>query len=304
MSSALRARNTEIKENPMFRTSIITTAALATALALPAGAGAASVDAAAHLEAHAVADSGKALRQLRTSAEKAKESVDSSSAALKRAYAISIAQGNQSSAKGLDAAAQFSAAAQAQGDNLEAVVEKAKGGLKTAAADALAKSGRMEADLVARVAKGLEQQQASTSSAQGDDVADIGGAHASLTATIVVTASGDGLRRKVRAQLDKVTAVALQAQARLVQAVAELRDRSQGQGQAGMADAQGSLQKDGQKLNEAVARSGRADVSFSVENGNVTMGDLAQRTVDTGDSPASASAKGEAHVAVDRGERR
>jgi hypothetical protein len=305
---ALSGRRHEIKENPMFRISITKSALAlsAVALALPAGASAGSVDVAAKLEAHAVLDSGKALRQVRSSAEKARDSVDRSAASLKRAYAITIAQGQQSSAKGLEAATQFSVAARAQGDNLEALVEKAKGGLKTAAADALAKTGRMEADLVARVAKGLEQQQASTSAQQGEDVADVGSAQASLTASIVVTASGDNLRRKVRGQLDQVTALALRAQARLVQAVAELRKRSEGQGQAGMASAQSSLAQDGEKLNETVRRSGRADVTFSADsNGNVTMGDLSQRTVDAGsDSPASASAQGEAHVAVDRGGRR
>lgn len=288
----------------MFRTTTITAVALtAAAFALPAGAGAASVDAAAHLEAHAVADSGAAVRQVDASTQRAKELISRSAAKLRRAYSITTAQGAQASGRGLEAAAQFSAAADAQGNDLSAIVEDSKGSLRAMAASVLARTGRLEARLVAQVATGLEQQNDSTSSAQGDSVSEVGDDHASLTASIVVAASDDGVRRGLQARLDKTTAIALSAQAQLVQAVADLRRRSEGDGQAGMAQAQASLRKSGEQLSQAVRSSGRADVSFSVDNGHVTLGEMAQQTVVSGDSPVSASAQGEGHVAVDRGGR-
>src|SRR5690348_16475479 len=99
----------------MFR--ITTTAVLATAaLALPASATAGSLEASAALEAHAVVNSGKALAVAKSSAGKAKELVQRSEAQLHRAYTLSVAQGTE-------AAAQFSDAAQEQGDKLGELVE-------------------------------------------------------------------------------------------------------------------------------------------------------------------------------------
>lgn len=276
----------------MSRLTLTTTTALAAAaLAFPAGASAASVEAAAHFEAHAVANSDKALDNVRGSAAKAKRLVARSQAAMKKAYAITVDQGNQSKAKGLEAAAQFSAAAKAQGDDLQAIVDKGKGGVKAAAADALAKTGRMEAELVAKVAKGLERQQTDASESQGDGVSDVGGAQADLTASIAVAASEQGLRNAAQKQLDKATAASIKAQARLAEAVAELRNRTEEQDNGSMASAQASLQRSAADMADALRRSGRWEVSF-------------EKTAGTGDGPASASAYVRAHAVVEHGGRR
>jgi hypothetical protein len=275
-------------------TVLLTTAALA----FPAVAGAASVDASAHLETHALADSAAALQRVHGGVDRAKRLINRSESSLKRAYAITMAHGAQTSVHGMQTSAAFSAAAQTQGADLAAIVDRARGALKTAAATALSRTSRLEASLVASLADDLQQQQGPASAQQGDSVAAIGGDQASLTTSIVVTASGDGIGHSVQAGLDRATAVALVAQGDLAQAVADLRDRTQGESQSTMAGTHASLQKDGSVTAQAIRHSGRADVSFSIDNGSVTLGQLAQRSVDTGDGPAAASASGEAHVAV------
>jgi hypothetical protein len=106
---------TEIKEMHMFRTATTTTTALAVlALGTTGTAVAANVDASAHAEAHAVIDSAKALRMARAGADRAKAYVQSSEDSLGRAYQATASQSRQSSAKGLQATADFSAAAHAQ----------------------------------------------------------------------------------------------------------------------------------------------------------------------------------------------
>jgi len=275
----------------MSRLTITTTALAAAALAIPAGAGAAPVDAAVKLEAHAVADSAKALSLVRDSSMKAQRTIRHSERALRGAYKITIARGEHASADGLEAATTFSASAQAQGENLSAIVERSRGSLKTAAADALATTGRMEAALVARVAEGLDDQQESNSVEQGDDVASVGGDHAQLTATIALTASGAGLRDAVEDRLDRTTEASIKAQARLVEAVAELRQRSQAQGEAGMASAQESLKSSGEDMVAALLRSGRWEVSY-------------EKTISSGEGPATVSTTVQAHAVVDHGGRR
>lgn len=276
----------------MSRLTITSTAALAAAaLAIPAGTAAAQVDAAAKLEASAVVSSAKALSQVRDSAVKVKRAIARSELALKRAYKITIAQGQQASAQGLEASASFSAAAQEQGENLSAIVDRSEGSVKTAAADALATTGRMEAALVARVASDLEGQQGTASAEQGEDVASVGDAQAQLTATLAVTASSTGLRTAVEKQLDKTTAVSIKAQARLVEAVTELRERSDAQGQAGMASAQASLEESGEAMAEALRRSGRWAVSY-------------EKTIGTGEGPVTVSATVQARTVVEQGGRR
>jgi hypothetical protein len=183
-------------------------------------------------------------------------------------------------------------------------VRTSHGSLRTAAASALSQTGRWEAALVSRVADRLQRQQSSASAQQGNDVATVGDEQASVTTTIVVTASDDRLREGVRKGLERTMAIALVAQADLAKAVAELEQRSQGDGRQGMADAHSSLSDDAHRIGDALRRSGEADVTFSVDGGSVRADDLAARTVDTSDSPATASASGEAHVKVDGGERR
>lgn len=273
----------------MSRLTLTTTAALAVAaLSLPAGAGAAPIDAAVKLEARAVADSAKALSVARNSAAKARSAVRRSEAALRRAYKITVAESQKSSADGLEAAAAFSASANAQGENLSTLVERSKGATKAVAADALADTGQMEATLVARVAKGLEAQPEDASAQQCDDVATVGEDQAQLTATIAMTASDAGLRDAVQQQLDKTTAASIQAQARLVDAVAALRERSEAQGEASMISAQASLERSGQDLAAALRRSGRWDVTY-------------EKTIGTGDGPATVSATVAAHAVVQTG---
>lgn len=278
----------------MFRTTTLataTTALAALALAAPGGAAAASIDAAATLEAHAVADSGQALSLARSSAARAKRAVADSSTALRRAYAITVAQGTQSSGRGLDAAAQFSAAAQLQSDRLADVVERAHGGLRTAAAQALARTGRMEAELAARVAHGLEQQSSTASAQQGQDVAEVGGAQAEVTASVAAAASDDGLLDRVQAGMDRVTSSSVAAQARLLAAVADLRERTEGQSGGSMTTAQTSLRDSMEDLVGRLRSSGRWEVDY-------------EKSVETGDGLVSASARVQAHASVDAGGRR
>lgn len=276
----------------MSRLSITTTAALAAAaLVIPAGAGAAPVDVAAKLEAHAVVSSEKALSQVRASAAKVKRTIQRSELALKQAYEITVAEGQRAKADGLEASASFSAAAQAQGENLSAIVERSTGSVKTTAAGALAATGRMEAEIVAQVAADLEAQQDSASSEQGEDVASVGDAQAQLTATMAVTAASTGLRNAVAGQLDATTALSVKAQARLVEAVTELRERSEAQGQAVIASAQASLEQSGEFMAEALRRSGRWEVSY-------------EETTGTGEGPVTVSATVQANAVVEHGGRR
>lgn len=276
----------------MSRLTITTTVLAAAALAVPgAAAVAAPIDVAAKLEARAVVDSAKALGQVNAAAAKAKRTIKRSELALKRAYKLTVAQGQHATAEGLEASASFSAAAQAQGENLSLIVDRSKGSLKTTAAEALATTGRMEAALVARVADGLEEQDGSASAEQGKDVAAVGDDQAQLTATIALTASTAGLRDAIESQLDKTTAVSVKAQARLVEAVTELRERSEAQGKAGMASAQASLERSGEDMAEALRSSGRWEVSY-------------EKSIGTGEGPATVSATVQAHAVVDHGGRR
>jgi hypothetical protein len=269
----------------MSRLTITTTALAATAaLALPGAAAAAPVDAAAQLEAHAVIDSAKALDQLRGNAAKAKRMIQRSELALTRAYRITREEG-------LDASAKFAASAEAQGENLSAIVERSNGAVKRSAAEALAKTTQMEADLVARAADDLDAQQQSTSAEQSEDVSSLGADHASLTATIAVTASGGGLRKAVQREMDSATAMSVKAQADLVEAVENLRSRSEAQGQASMVSLQASLARSGRSLADALERSGRWEVSYG-------------KTIGTGEGPVSATATVQAHAVVDHGGRR
>lgn len=289
----------------MSRITILAVAGLsAAALGLPGVAGAAPVDASARLEVHAVADSARAVSLARSSSQRALAAVKRSEARMKRAYALTVARGRAESGSTLAAAVRFSAAADAQGDRLATLVERSRGSLKAAAADALARSGRMQAALVAGIARGLERQQGGASAEQSSGVSDAGGSQASLTATIVVAASDDGLRRALRTRLDEATAAGLRAQARLAAAVADLAARSQSQGRDGMAATEVQLRRHARALRAALQRSGRADVAFSVDGGRVTLGELAMRGADAGqDGPAIASASGEAHVSVGGGSR-
>jgi len=279
-----------------------TTAALlsSVALAIPAAAGAAPVNGSAHFEAHAVADSGAALAHIHQGAQRVTEMVRRSEAALSRAYTITMSHGAQTSAQGMQASAAFSAAAQTQGDDLAAIVRKGRGALKAAAAGALARTGQLQARVVNGLADAMDQQD-EVSAQQGDDTSSVGDSQAGLTTTIVVTASGDGIRQAIQNRLDRATAAALMAQARLQQAVADLRDRAQGESQSTAADTQASLQHDGSMTADVVRRSGRADVTFSIDNGSVTLGQLSQRGADTGDAPVNASASGEAHISAGQG---
>jgi hypothetical protein len=269
----------------MSRLTITTTALAATAaLALPGVAAAAPVDAAAHLEAHAVVDSAKALDQVRGNAAKAKRLIKRSELALTRAYRITRDEG-------LDASAKFAASAQAQGENLSAIVERSNGALKRSAAEALAQTTRLEADLVARAADGLDAQRESASASQSEDVSSLGADHASLTATIAVTASDAGLRPAVQREMDTATAASVTAQADLVEAVENLRTRSEAQGQASMVSLQASLERSGRSLADALERSGRWEVSY-------------EKTIGTGEGPVAATATVQAHAVVDHGGRR
>jgi hypothetical protein len=268
----------------MSRLTITTTALAAAALALPGVAGASSVDAAAKLEAHAVIDSAQALDQVRGEAAKAKQSIQRSEIKLKKAFSIARDQGTE-------AGARFAAAADAQGDNLAAIVERSKGGLQAKAADALAKTTALQAKLVSETADDLERRDQATSASEGDDVSSMGEDHASLTATIAVTANEEGLRAGLQREMDKATATSVKAQAELAKAVQDLRDRSEAQGKASMTSLQASLQRSGEDMAGALERSGRWEVSY-------------EKTIGTGEGPVSASASVQAHAIVDAGGRR
>jgi hypothetical protein len=280
----------------MFRITT-TTAALATlALALPGAAAAGPLEASAHLEAHAVLDSGKAVALAHSSADKAKDLVGRSEARMKRAYDITVQQGNSASAQGLEASAQFSSSAQAQGDKLAELVRRSRGSLKAAAADALARTGRLQAALVARISKGVSEQQDNASQEQAQGISEVGDDNASLTATIVVTASGNGVKPGLRRALERTGEKVREAHGRLMAAVAELRKRSEGQGQQAMGQTQSSLAQDDCQMSRAVRDSKNVDVTASAQDGNVKVGDT--NVADTGDHSGAVAASGEAHVAV------
>jgi hypothetical protein len=280
----------------MFRISI-TAAALATAaLALPGAAAAGPLEASAHLEAHAVLDSGKAVALAHSSADKAKDLVGRSEARMKRAYELTVQQGNAASAQGLQASAQFSSSADAQGDKLAELVRRSRGSLKAAAADALVRTGRMQAALVAKIGKGVSEQQGNASEQQAQGISEVGDDNASLTATIVVTASGEGLEQRLRGALQRTGAKVRDAHGRLMAAVAELRKRSEGQGQQAMGQTQSSLAQDDCEMSRAVRDSKNVDVTASAQDGNVKVGDT--NVADTGDRSGAVSASGEAHATV------
>ena len=266
----------------------ISTVLAAAALVVPATAVAAPIDASAHLEAHAVADSAQAVRLAKNAAGRAREAVQRSTAELKRAHAMTVAHSQQASADGSAMSAQFSAAAEAQGQNLADVVESSQGRLKRAAADALAKTTALQAGLAKKVAAQLERQNEAATSQQGDDVTQVGGSNASLAATVAVTVSGENLKQGLRRQLDKVTDAAMVAQAKLIAAVADLRQRTESDGQGNMAATQSSLQQGGCDMARAIRRSGRTDTAFS-------------KSWSSDDGSAAASLSGEAHVRVDDG---
>ena len=279
----------------MFRITT-TTAALATlALALPGTAAAGPLEASASLQAHAVLDASKAASLAKSNGDKAKELIARSEAEMKKAYALTVAQGQSAQGKGLEASAQLSSSAQAQGDKLSAIVDRSKGSLKSAAADALAKTGELQAKLVDRVAKGVKQQDDSASATQAQGISNVGSDNASLTATIVVTASGDGVKPGIRRALERAGEKVRDAHGKLMSAVAELRKRSEGQGQEAMGQTQSSLSKDDCQMNQAFDGSKQADAKFAAQDGDVRVGD---KDVDTGTGSGVASATGEAHVSI------
>lgn len=255
------------------------------ALALPAGAGA-QVDVSVHAEAHAVADAGRAAQLAHRSAAAARRAVADSQASMQRAYALTIRHGRDATAQGMEAAVRFSAAADAQGDRLQRVVERSRGRLKAAAAQALARTGSWEARVVQAAAQGLQRGQDEQAAAIGDSQSDV-------AATLVVTASSDELRSRARKAIDTATARALKALSELAGAVRR----------EGGAQAQSAMHAAGLQVAGAVRRSGRADLVFSVDGGTVTLNQLALRTLDMSGSPVQASASGDAHVVVDGGRR-
>lgn len=279
----------------MFRITT-TTAALATiALAVPGAVAASPIEASAQLEAHAVLDSGKALAVAKSNADRAKDLVQRSEAQMKKAYALTVSQGQSAKGKGLDASAQFSSSAQAQGDKLAALVESSKGSLKAAAADALAETGELQAKLVKRVADGVKRQDESASASQAQGIGEVGSDNASITATIVVTASGNGVKPGLRRALERAGSEVRKAHGKLLDAVAELRKRSEGQGQEAMGRTQSSLSEDDCQMGQAINGSKRADANFAAQNGEVKVGD---QGVGAPGATDAASATGEAHVSI------
>lgn len=256
----------------------------ATALAVPATAGAQSVDVAAQLQARAVVSSEQALSQVNTAAAAARRSIKRSELALKRAYRLVANRGEQVTAR-------FSAAAHAQSDNLSAVVEESSGRTKSLAAAAMARTLRMETELVNRVSTGFETQRAEATEQQGAAAGELGASHASLTADVVVAASSKGLQGAVRERLDQLTVASLAAQARLQQSVSDLAERSRSEGQSSMSSAEASIQSSGRELAETMRDSHRWEISYD-------------ESVQTDQAGASASVTVQAHVVVEQGVRR
>lgn len=263
----------------MFRISSTTALMTAAAMALP-GAASAKVDASIHAEAHAVVDGAKAVALAKDSAARAEAAVERSRDSMHKAYVMTVGKGQQ-------ATASFSAEADAQAEKLGQVVRRSHGSLRAAAVKALADTGRWQATLVSGTAQRLQDGKTETTTQLGDD-------SAGLTATIVLTASSDGLAKSLRGKLDEAAARTLKALADLADAV---RRGSDEQAKAAMDD-------DGEQVADAVDRSGRADVTFSVDGGTVTLGQLALRTVDTSESPVQAQASGEGHLVLGGGGRR
>lgn len=257
----------------MFRkTTTIATLAAASVTLLPGAAQAGDVQAAAKLEASAVVNSDRAVDLARENARKAEALVNRSEAAMKQAFAKSVDEGKAAYVK-------FSAAAEAQSENLSTVVEKSRGELEREAADALAATAKMEATLVARLAQELERSD-EASSEQGEAAADMGGDHASIAAEVAVVLSTDNLQAGVRRELDATARKSAEAQARLAAAVEELRQRSEGESKSFLAG-----------LADALARGGRWDVSY-------------QKTIGDDSSPAKVSVAAQAHASVGQGGRR
>jgi hypothetical protein len=267
----------------MSRLTITTTALAAVALAVP-GAAAASADVAAKFEASAVVNSANALDQARGDAAEARQSIERSSLALQHAYRVARD-------RGVEAGAKFAAAADEQGDNLAAIVERSKGALQRKAAESLSKTTALEAKMASNVADDLEQRDEGTSSKESQQVSSLGDDHASLTATIAVTASDEGLRDAVQRHMDSATAASVKAQADLVKAVQDLKDRSEAERQRSMSSLQASLERSGSDMAAALERSGRWEVSY-------------EKTIGTGEGPATASVTVQAHAVVDAGGRR
>jgi hypothetical protein len=161
----------------MFRkTTTIATLAAAGVTLLPGAAQADGVQAALKLEAQAVVNSDKAVDLAKENARKAGALVKRSEAQMKKAYTLTVEAGKEAHAK-------FSAAAEAQGENLADVVERSRGELKRKAAEALAQSGEMAAKLD------------SESAAVGDD-------QASIAAQIGVVLDGQRLQDDTREALE------------------------------------------------------------------------------------------------------
>ena len=268
----------------MFRKTItVATIVAAGVTVVPGAAQAAPVQAAVKLEATAVVNADKAVDLARSNARKAGQAVARSEQAMQRAYRITLDEGRAASVK-------FSAAAEAQGESLAAVVERSQGRLKAKAADALAETGRMEATLVARLADELERADRA-SDEQGEAAGAMGDDHASLTAEIAVTASEEKLRDALQRELDTVTRKSVEAQTRLASAVSELRKRSEGESQASMAKAESSLEENVTDVVAALRRGGRWDVSY-------------EKTVGSEGDPVQVTVAARGHVSVGQGGRR
>lgn len=270
----------------MFRITPPAAALTLAALALPAAASA-GVDASVKAEASAVAGAGKAAQLVDRSAAAAREAVARSQASMRRAYTLTVRHGRDASAQGMQAAVRFSAAAEAQGEQLQSVIDGSRGRVKAAAAQALARTGTWEARVVGVAAQDLQR-------GQDEQAAQLGDTQSGVAVSLVAGASSEGLRRSARRTLDVATARGLKALSALAAAV---KRRGDAQAQSAMHDA-------GLQVTQAVRGSGRADLTFSVGGGTVTLGQLALRTMDTSASPAQASASGEAHVVVGGGARR
>lgn len=161
----------------MFRkTTTIATLAAAGVTLLPGAAQADGVQTALKLEASAVVNSDKAVDLAKENAGKAKALVARSQAQMKKAYTLTVDAGKEAHAK-------FSAAADAQSENLADVVERSRGQLKSKAASALAKTAEMTAD--------LDSQSAEV----GDD-------QASIAAQIGVVLDGEKLAAGTREALE------------------------------------------------------------------------------------------------------
>jgi hypothetical protein len=150
-----------------------------------------SLSTAAHLEAHAGADTTAAQRVVHRSGARARRLMTRGTRELARAAAIVRRADAQASVSGEEsndvAAAQvsLSAAAAGQSDTLQAIADEAKGKVDAAARRALAKVGAIKSGVDA--AMGEPQ---GDDGSQGDDAPQ--GASAQASAGASVDASGDG----------------------------------------------------------------------------------------------------------------